>query len=59
MLLKAIAQALPYYEYKLQETLNKYIKIEEESELLTYKDKDNLLEEIVTTASTLDPQTAY
>jgi hypothetical protein len=27
MLLKAIAQALHYYEYKLQETLNKYIKI--------------------------------
>jgi DNA primase catalytic core len=51
----AIAQALPYYEYKLQETLNKYIKIEEESGLLTYKDKDNLLDEIVTTASTLDP----
>jgi hypothetical protein len=45
MLLKAIAQALPYYEYKLQETLNKYIKIEEEAEL-TYKDKDNLLEEM-------------
>ena len=51
----AIAQALPYYEYKLQDTLNKYIKIEEESGVLTYKDKDNLLEEIVTTASTLDP----
>jgi DNA primase catalytic core len=51
----AIAQALPYYEYKLQKTLNKYIKIEEESGLLTYKDKDNLLDEIVTTASTLDP----
>jgi len=51
----AIAQALPYYEYKLQETLNKYIKIEEESGLLTYKDKDNLLDEIVITASTLDP----
>jgi DNA primase catalytic core len=51
----AIAQALPYYEYKLQETLNKYIKIEEDSGLLTYKDKDNLLDEIVTTASNLDP----
>jgi DNA primase catalytic core len=51
----AIAQALPYYEYKLQETLNKYIKIEEDNGLLTYKDKDNLLDEIVTTASTLDP----
>lgn len=51
----AIAQALPYYEYKLHNTLDKYIKIEEESGLLTFKDKDNLLDEIVTTASTLDP----
>jgi DNA primase catalytic core len=51
----AIAQAIPYYEYKLQETLNRYIKIEEDNGLLTFKDKDNLLDEIVTTASTLDP----
>jgi DNA primase catalytic core len=51
----AIAKALPYYEYNLQETLNKYIKIEESNGMLTYKDKDNLLDEIVTTASTLDP----
>jgi len=52
---KAIAKALPYYEYKLWETLNKYIKIEEDKGSLTYKDKDNLLDEIVNTASTLDP----
>ena len=51
----AIAQGLPYYEYKLNETLDKYIKIEEDKGLLTFKDKDNLLDEIVTTASTLDP----
>jgi DNA primase catalytic core len=51
----AIAQAIPYYEYKLQETLNRYIKIEEDNGLLTFKDKDNLLDEIVITASTLDP----
>jgi DNA primase catalytic core len=51
----AIAQAIPYYEYNLQETLSKYIKIEESNGVLTYKDKDNLLDEIVNTASTLDP----
>ena len=51
----AIAQALPYYEYKLDEVLNKYSKIEEETGLLTSKDKDNLLDEIVTIASTLSP----
>ena len=46
----AIAQALPYYEYKLQETLNKYGKIEEERELQS-KDIDSLLDEVVETAS--------
>jgi DNA primase catalytic core len=46
----AIAQALPYYEYKLQETLNKYGKIEEERGLQP-KDIDSLLDEVVETAS--------
>ncbi len=46
----AIAQALPYYEYKLQETLNKYGKIEEERGLQP-KDIDSLLDEAVETAS--------
>lgn len=49
---EAITQALPYYEYKLQETLRKYGKIEEErgDTGLTPKDIDNLLEEVVETA---------
>jgi len=46
----AIAQALPYYEYKLQETLNKYGKIEAER-VLQAKDIDSLLDEVVETAS--------
>jgi DNA primase catalytic core len=46
---EAIRGALPYYEYKLQETLNKYGKIEEERGLQP-KDIDNLLDEVVTTA---------
>jgi len=46
----AIAQALPYYEYKLQETLNKYGKIEAER-VLQPKDIDSLLDEVVETAS--------
>ena len=49
-----IRNALPYYEYKLDETLNKYIKLEEKNGLLTHKDKDNLLEDIVVIASNLD-----
>jgi DNA primase catalytic core len=47
---EAIREALPYYEYKLQEILNKYRKIEEERELKS-KDVDNLLDEVVETAS--------
>ena len=51
----AIAQALPYYEYRLQETLNKYGKIQEERELQP-KDIDSLLDEIVETATKIpDP----
>lgn len=51
----AIAQAIPYSIYKLNEILNKYIKIEEDNGLLTFKDKDNLLDEVVTVGSTLSP----
>jgi DNA primase catalytic core len=53
----AIAQALPYYEYKLQETLNKYSKIEEERGLLQPKDIDRLLDEVVETASQIPDAT--
>jgi DNA primase catalytic core len=42
----ALRVALPYYEHKLQETLNKYGKIEEERGLQP-KDIDRLLEEVV------------
>ena len=53
---QSIREALPYYEYKLQETLRKYGKIEEESGGLTPKDIDRLLEEVVDTATNiLDP----
>jgi len=47
---EALRGALPYYEYKLQETLNKYGKIEEERGLQP-KDIDRLLDEVVETAS--------
>ena len=47
---QAIREALPYYEYNLQETLNKYGKIEEERGLQP-KDIDRLLDEVVETAS--------
>lgn len=47
---QAICEAQPYYLYKLQGTLNKYGHIEEERGL-QQKDIDNLLEEIIETAS--------
>jgi|694.fasta_scaffold32192_3 DNA primase catalytic core len=42
----AIRGALPYYEYKLQQLLNKYAKIEDEVGLQP-KDIDRLLDEVV------------
>lgn len=45
-----LRRALPYYEYKLQKTLSKYGKIEDERGLQP-KDIDSLLEEVVETAS--------
>ena len=53
---EAIRGALPYYEYKLQETLRKYGKIEEEIGLQP-KDIDNLLDEVVETASRMPDAT--
>ena len=53
---EAIRGALPYYEYKLQETLTKYGKIEEERGLQP-KDIDRLLEEVVETASQIPDAT--
>ena len=43
---EAIRGALPYYEYKLQELLNKYAKIEDEVGLKP-KDIDKLLDEVI------------
>jgi len=43
---EVIRGALPYYEYKLQELLNKYAKIEDEVGLKP-KDIDKLLDEVV------------
>ena len=54
---ETIRGALPYYEYKLQETLNKYGKIEEERGLQP-KDIDSLLDEVVETASQIPDTTA-
>jgi DNA primase catalytic core len=53
---EAIRGALPYYEYKLQETLSKYGKIEDERALQP-KDIDNLLDEVVETASQISDAT--
>lgn len=56
---EALRGALPYYEYKLQETLKKYGKIEEErgETGLTPKDIDRLLDEVVETASQIPDAT--
>jgi DNA primase catalytic core len=54
---QAIREALPYYEYKLQETLNKYGNIEEAQGYLTKKDEDKLLDEVVETASQIPDAT--
>jgi DNA primase catalytic core len=54
--MEALRGALPYYEYKLQETLNKYGKIEEEKGLQP-KDIDRLLDEVVETASQIPDAT--
>jgi len=48
----AIIEALPYYEYKLLTTLNKYGEIEQERGLQP-KDIDNLLDEVVITATNI------
>ena len=53
---EAIKRALPYYEYRLQETLKKYGKIENERGLQP-KDIDNLLDEVVETASNIPDAT--
>lgn len=54
---EALRGALSYYEYKLQETLNKYGKIEEDRGLQP-KDIDSLLDEVIETASQIPDATA-
>ena len=49
----AIAQAEPYYLYRLQAALHKYDKIQQERGSLTPKEQDSLLEEVVETAATI------
>jgi DNA primase catalytic core len=53
---EAIKGALSYYEYKLQETLKKYGKIEKERGLQP-KDIDRLLDEVIETASEIPDAT--
>jgi len=50
-----IQEAVPFYEYRLNATLIKFSQIENTKGALTYKDKDNLLEEVIVTASNLNP----
>jgi DNA primase len=52
---KAIAEAQPYYNYLLQDTLLRYGEKEDENGNLPEKDIDNMLEEIVQTATALPP----
>ena len=53
---EAIAQALPYYDYLLQEIFKKYAKLQDEREL-THKDIDNLQDEVVEIASKIQDPT--
>jgi len=53
---EVISGALPWYEYKLKQTLEKYGEIEEAKGKLDPRDTDNLLEEVVKTGYTIqDP----
>jgi DNA primase catalytic core len=49
--LSAINRAIPYYEFWLQKTLNKFGEIEANRGVLEPKDIDRLLDEVVETAS--------
>ena len=48
---KAVKQALPYYGYHLEQIRQKYYEREE----LTFKDRDDCLDEVLTVAETLQP----
>jgi DNA primase catalytic core len=51
----AINKAIPYSTFRVYNIIKKYGEIEEAKGELTHRDKDNLLTEIVATASTLPP----
>ncbi len=53
---QALREGLPYYEYRLQATLHKYGKIEDERGLRP-KDIDSLLDEVVETATQIPDAT--
>jgi DNA primase catalytic core len=52
---QALKEALPYWEYRLLNTINKYGKIQEERGYLEGKETDNFLDEVVETAVGLQP----
>ena len=50
---EVIAQALPYWKYKLQNILTKYGEIEKERGEFNERDIDNLLDEVVVTGASI------
>ena len=52
---RAIAQAVPYWQYKLQAIIDKYISLHNEAGELTLREEDNFLDEVMIVASTLEP----
>jgi len=51
---KALSEAIPYYQFKLQEIINKYGELERDNEGLTPKQIDSLLDEVVETSSRIN-----
>lgn len=52
---KVIKEAIPFYNYQLNEIYQKYIALENKEGLLPPKEIDNFLEEVVTLGSSLSP----
>lgn len=51
----AISKAVPYYHYRLQAIINKYLDLHEKSGDITLRDEDIFLDEVMIVASTLEP----
>lgn len=51
---KVIAEAIPYYKYLLKQIRKKYVKIQEEQGSLSDKDEEDFIQEIVTTAHSIE-----